>query len=409
MIPILFEHNATTFTGHGLGDLVDTISCVVKQSDTHEFELEMRYPWDGAMASMLTTNRLIYAKVNNLTHHLSPKSAPYQAFRIYSCDKESAGYLDIKAQHISYDLANIFIMPYDTSSYGPNCYGKHYDYVTGWVSSPYDLLNYINNNNFVISGTNLFTITQGYYPMSPIGSDFQIMAPRSVRSLLFDSKDSLIANFGGMCGFDNYSLSFYGLRDPYTPSIKATIEYGVNLIDFKQETNNAEMITGILPYYSGKDPRYEEYNSVVYGQVINASGTFDRQVILPVDLSQPINDAGISGGGFGTIYDSVSGRYIDVPEVDTFGQQWAQINKLGVPKINITLDYYHIPDETISLYDRIRVYFKKMDISTDSIVTSTTYDVLNERNVEIELGHSKASKRYYDEYDSYRGKAPLHG
>ena len=83
MIPILFEHDATVFTGHGLGDLVETIACSVKQSDTNEFELELKYPVTGRLFSELTPNRIIYAKVNNNKSTPALRTAPYQALCIY--------------------------------------------------------------------------------------------------------------------------------------------------------------------------------------------------------------------------------------------------------------------------------------------------------------------------------------
>lgn len=407
MIPILFEHDATVFTGHGLGDLVDTISCVVKQTETNEFELELKYPMDGRLFKEIRPNRIIYAKVNNnknTTFVLSGATLPYQAFRIYSCEKEFSGYITVKAQHVSYDLANVFIMPYDTSYDSYNYYGKPVDNTGGYVYNPARLIDLIYDPRFLVSGTNPFEIrTIDYNYIN--NETFTIKEPRSVRSLLFDSQDSLIANFGGRCAYDNFKLRFYGY---ISPEIKATIEYGHDLIDVQQENNITEMITGIIPYYTGKDPRYTDSDyhgpdSIIYGQPIYASGNFERQVVVPVDVTSKITDAGLSNGGYNTVYDSATGKMIDVPNVDTFGQAWAQENELGVPEVNITLDYARI-NADIQLYDLVRVYFDKLGIDTTAIVSSTEYDVLTERCMTIELGKSKAYNEYYDFSKDFRGK-----
>ena len=408
MIPILFEHDATEFTGHGLGDLVDTISCIVKQNETNEFELELKYPVTGRLFSELTPNRIIYAKVNNnknTAFTLSPQTLPYQAFRIYGYEKELAGYISIKAQHISYDLANVFIMPYDkTYATRYNYYGKPYDNASGHVYSPSSLITMINDSSYLISGTNQFTISAETW--STIRNKaMSVMEPRSVRSLLFDSDNSLVANFGGICCYDNFKLRFYS--GPGN-QISTTIEYGDDLIDFQQEHNIAEMVTGIIPYYMGKDPRYEDDSewggpdSIIYGQPIYAEGTFEHPVVVPVDVSSDISRDGKSGGGYDTEYDSVTGKMIYIPEVDTYGQRVAQNSELGVPEVSISLDYAHIHGD-IKLYDIVRVYFKKLGIDVKAMVSSTSYDSLAERTTSVEIGRSKEYRQYYDFGNAFRG------
>lgn len=429
MIPILFEHDAMTFEGHGLGDLVDAISCVVKQSDTNEFELEMQYPVTGRLFHELKVNRIIYAQVNNgniKTFALVTSTISYQAFRIYGFEKTIDGTITVKAAHISYDLAHVYVMPggltwgsedewwyHDHDAYGPP-YGVPFG--GGYVSSPNDLLKYFKKEN-IISGENKFNIVINDSMSSGISNEsFTIDEPRSIRSLLFDTDKSLTANFGGICGYNNFTLVFYGSPSNY---IAANIDYGDSLIDLTQEENIGELVTGILPFYRGEDARwkvrdnyYGKSDSIVYGEVIRAEGTFERENIIPVDVSGEINSDGLSNGGFSTIQDSVTGKIIDVPNVDEYGRKWFKKNEIGVPEVNITLDYAYLATNVflgrnIMLYDVIRVRFTKLGIDTTARVTSTTYDVLREQNTEIELGKSKAHGLYYSEYNfgnEYRGK-----
>ena len=400
MIPILFEHDAKTFTGHGLGDLIDAISCIVKQTDTSEFELEMKYPIDGYLASELIANRIIYAKVNNSKYEVeftySGTSAKKQAFRIYAIEKELSGYVTVKAQHISYDLMQVYLAP--LSDWPTGYYGTPIIHLS--ASSPDEIIQWINNSSYICLGTNEFTITSsGYGPETWRDEYVTAYEPRSIRSLLFDSNNSLIANFGGVCAFDNFNIRF--IRNP-SNTISAHIDYGDDLIDLSQENNISEMITGILPYCIGKDfvyfddDSYSGTESIVFGDIVYAEGSFERQRIVPVDLSSYFNvnkNDPMDNKWSNLIYEQWNGKYIYKPDINGIARQYAKTIELGVPDINITVDHVNTIN-SISLYDLVRVHFNKLGIDINARVVTTEYDVLNERNTKIEIGKSKASRNY---------------
>lgn len=411
MIPILFEHDAKVFTGHGLGDLIDAISCVVKQTDTNEFELEMKYPVDGYLFSELTENRIIYAKVNNNESKgiYFGKSTEKQAFRIYAIEKEFAGYVDVKAQHISYDLNNVYLAP--LTDWPTGYYGTPIIHVS--ASSPSDIIQWINNEDYIISGTNEFTITaSGYGPGTWHDMYVTAYEPRSIRGLLFDSDNSLISNFGGVCSFDNYNIRF--IKD-LANNIAADIDYGDDLIDLTQEQNISEMITGILPYCIGKDPVYfddDSYSgteSIIFGDIVYAEGTFERQKIVPVDLSSYFNvnkNDPMDSKWSNLIYEQFNGKYIYKPDINGIARQYAKTIELGVPDINITIDHANTINP-ISLYDLVRIRFKKLGIDINARVVTTEYDALREKNLQIEVGKSRASSNYNSSFlfgNEYKGK-----
>ena len=99
MIPILFEHDAVSFEGHGLGDLIDCISCESAVTDEGEYELQFEYPIGSELFPELKLNRIVLAKVNDFQNP--------QAFRIYSYEKEIKGIVKVNCQHLSYDLSRI--------------------------------------------------------------------------------------------------------------------------------------------------------------------------------------------------------------------------------------------------------------------------------------------------------------
>lgn len=406
MIPILFEHNATTFTSHGLGDLVEAISCATKMADTNEFELEMQYPMNGRLFNQLKVNRIIYARVangDNMSFTVVPHIIPFQAFRIYALEKEMAGYVTVRAQHISYDLADVYVM--NTGSGESGYYGTPAPHFRS--TNPESILTLIRNKR--ISGTNNFTLsTDGAYTNTPSYEPVTAESPRSARSLLFDSSNSLIANYGGICCFNSFNIKFYATVPDI---IAATIEYGDELVDFSQEQNISEMYTAILPYSIGRDWAYfndDSYNgddSIVYGSIINAPGTFDRQRIMPVDLTEYFNvdkNNPTDDKWSNLNYISFGGKNIYVPDINGVAARYVKNTDFGIPEINITLDYAH-SNINVNLYDQVRIRFVKLGIETVSRVASVTYDVLNERNREIEIGRSKSSMWKYSN-EEYSGK-----
>ena len=279
MIPILFEYNATTFTGKGLGEIVDAISCTVNAADDSTYELELHYPMTGKMLSDLTINRIIVAKPDYF--HAN------QAFRIYGYSKNIDGELTVKAQHISYDLSQVIFHPY-WSSY-PEYMGRpcHLGYHT-----PSELLQDLKNVNYLPLGQHNFTFRSSFYTSDiPFDAMVVVEEPTTARNVLFGSSNSFLSVYGGVCMFDNYVLNFTPNPGYVTDKI---IDYGVDLIDVEQEENIANMYTGILPYYIGKDRRYDgqsDWNgpqSVVIGNPAYVSGTFQRHRVLPLNVNDDL-------------------------------------------------------------------------------------------------------------------------
>lgn len=380
MIPILFEYNATTFTGKGLGEIVEAIECTVKAADDSSYELELLYPMTGKMLSDLKINRIIVAKPDY--YHQN------QAFRIYGYSKDIEGMLTVKAQHISYDLSQVLFHPY---------WSAYSDYqgrpVYGSFWSPGELLQALKNTNYLINGQHNFTFGDHYgYKAYPYQANVRVDEPTTARNVLFGSSNSLLSEFGGACVFDNYNLNFYS--DPgYATSY--VIDYGVDLIDLEQEENIANMYTGILPYYIGKDRSHEGESdwggpqSVVIGNIAYASGTFQRHHILPLNVNDHFGDTDIIDMD---IWGDVlpGDEWIPTKSVVTnVGKQiMKSSNSYGVPEVSLKVNSAYISND-VKLYDIITVRFVKFGINVRSRVNSITYDTLNEHVQEIELGKTR--------------------
>ena len=108
MIPILYDAGETAFATNGLGGLSDAITCKVTEERNGAYELEMQYPVDGRHFSDITHSRIIWA--------VPADGKPGQPFRIYKITKPLNGKCTIYAEHISYQLNHIPVMPFTATS-----------------------------------------------------------------------------------------------------------------------------------------------------------------------------------------------------------------------------------------------------------------------------------------------------
>ena len=326
-------HSARTFDSYGLGALTDCISCEVTEERNGEYELFMEYPLDGIHFKDIEARCVIMAKPN---YNDSP-----QAFRIYKIEARLDGGLNIYAQHISYDLSGVPIKSVTATSCSQAC--------SKLIS------NALIETPFTI-GTTVGTL-----------ADFKVDEPSSVRSWFGGREGSLLDVYGGEWGYDNYSCTLYSARGT---NRGAVIRYGKNLIDLNQETNIAEMYTGVLPFWKN-----DETNERVETNIINVAGQFDYRKILVLDLSLDFDNKPTQA------------------QLKAKAESYITTNDIGRPKVNITLDWVQVGELTdrVDLCDTVTVIFEKLGIETTAKCISTTWDVLKDRYKEIEIGDAKAN------------------
>lgn len=333
MIPILFDSDATSFEGHGLGDLIDCIECKSIMSEEGEWEIEFRYPATGAHFSELVYGRLVLVKANHYQEN-------YQAFRIYKIEKTINGIATIFAEHISYDLTWIPVTPF-TATTATNA------------------INAIKNNSII---SHEFTLSTDL----SVTEEFKLTEPSSFRKVLLDGDESIKGKYGGNLIFDNFNITLkqYGGEDR-----EVSIDYGVDLIDLDQEINNSEMITGVLPYYRKND----DNNTCILGTVQEVGVGYVRQQIIPLDLTEYFPNSEPSSS-----------------ELNAKARSWMQAENVGEPEISLRVNYAWLGQD-VRLYDAVRVRMLKLGIDVKSQVSKYTYDCLKERPVEIEVGKTKDS------------------
>ena len=322
-----------SFDTYGVGKLTDCISCEVKEERNGEYELTLTYPMGGVHYSEIEDRSIILAKPN-YTDGL-------QAFRVYLITATIDGMLEVHAQHLSYDLSGIPVVPFTAQNCAAACAGLVSHAV---VDCPFQV------------NTTVPTI-----------ADFKVDAPSSLRSWFGGREGSLLDVYGGEWGYDNYTCTLWKDRGANRGVV---IRYGKNLLDINQERNISETYTGVLPFWMDT-----EGGNIVRAGIVNVAGTFNYRKILVLDLSSDFEEKPTAA------------------QLTARARQYITANDIGRPNVNITLDWVQVGELTdrVDLCDTVTVIFEKLGIQTTAKCISTTWDVLADRYTALEIGDAKAN------------------
>ena len=322
-----------SFDTYGVGKLTDCITCEVKEERNGEYELTLTYPMDGVHYSEIEDRSIILAKPN-YTDGL-------QAFRVYLITATIDGMLEVHAQHLSYDLSGIPVVPFTAQNCAAACAGLVSHAV---VDCPFEV------------NTTVPTI-----------ADFKVDAPSSLRSWFGGREGSLLDVYGGEWGYDNYTCTLWKDRGANRGVV---IRYGKNLLDINQERNISETYTGVLPFWMDT-----EGGNIVRAGIVNVAGTFNYRKILVLDLSSDFEEKPTAA------------------QLTARARQYITANDIGRPNVNITLDWVQVGELTdrVDLCDTVTVIFEKLGIQTTAKCISTTWDVLADRYTALEIGDVKAN------------------
>lgn len=346
MKPILFDKSANTFTTNGLGRL-DAISCKVTEERNGMYILEMQIAESANHAGEIEMSSIIVAKPS--------QGASNQAFRVYKITKPINGIFTVLADHISYQLSYIPVMPFS---------------ITASAFAANQTLQALKTN---AAESCPFTFTTD---VTTIAS-YKQTAPASLRSRLGGVEGSVLDQFGGEYEWDNYDVKLWKNRGVTTPTV--SLRYGKNITDLNQEEKIENTITGIVPYWQDS----EGENTITLPEKVIDSPTasnypFKRTV--PYDFSQSFDEDIVPTEG----------------QLRAKAQAYVAQSGIGIPAVSIKLSFINLADteeykeiaalQNVKLCDIIGVYFEKLDISTTAKVVKTVYDTLAERYVSIEIG-----------------------
>ncbi|MBO4604389.1 MAG: FtsX-like permease family protein [Clostridiales bacterium] len=244
MKPILFDKTDTTFTTQGLGRLSDAISCKVAEERNGAYELEMEYPIDGIHWNDVQVSRIIVAKPND--------SSDPQAFRIYRISKPLKKRCMVYAEHISYQLSFIPVMPFTAQSFALA--------LDGMVSHAAESCPFTVWTDKVVTG------------------EYSVSVPTSFRALLGGQAGSVLDVYGtAEYEFDNYVIKAHLNRGINRGVV---LRYGKNITDISNSEvtgdtyeekirSKAEIKMAEAMIKNGVS--YMEYAIEVDGQMISGS------------------------------------------------------------------------------------------------------------------------------------------
>lgn len=327
-------------TSNGLGQ-IQPLSCIVSEELNGIYECEFTVPTTDKHYSDLKTSGLIKVMVGDGSE---------QIFRIYSISEPINFVVEVKAQHITYDLSKIPVKPFTA---------------TGAVNVKNQMLaNIIGSYDFTMS-TDITNTT----------STFKLGIPRSFRECLGGWEGSILDVFHPEYEWDNLEVKMLARRGADN---NVRISYGKNLTDFRQEQNNENVYDAVYGYAVVDDVTYEA--SGIY----NKTGAAKPKV-LNVDFSSKYETG-------------------DVPtaaELLSYATSYATNNDIEVPKVNIEISFVplwqsdeyknFLPLERVSLGDTVHVYFDKLGVEASARVIKTEWNVLTQKYDSIELGSAKAN------------------
>ena len=349
MNPILFAKDATQFNTNGIGRL-EAINCIVTEERNGIFELEMTIAETALHAAEIEMQSIIMAKV--------PDKQNLQAFRVYKLTKPINGIFKVLAQHISYQLSFIPVMPFSVLAGTGACASTLAGLKTNAVEDcPF---------TFTTDVTTINSYTQ--------------TSPASLRSRLGGVEGSVLDQFGGEYSWDNYNVSLLNHRGVTTPTV--TLRYGKNITDLNQEENIADTITGIVPFWEASDG---DGLVTLPEKVIESShaSAYPFKRTVPYDFSSEFREEPTQA------------------QLRAKAQAYMNAAGVGIPKVSIKVSFISLVDteefkdiaalQNVNLCDNVGVYFEKLGISTTAEIVKVVYDVLLEKYDSVEIGSLRSN------------------
>lgn len=341
MIPILYESTETAFTSNGLGRLRDCIDCKCSEERNGIYEVDFSYPVDGANFDLIQCGRII-----GVTHD---DTGMIQPFDIVSYSKPISGVVSFHAVHISYRQRGIVAS-------GTN------------INSLADAFAVLTSS---AQPSNPFTY-EADFTSSAYASSFD-GTPRSVRQFLGGIEGSILDAYGGEYEFDRFRVILHQSRGQLRDFV---IRYGVNLLDYKDDTDYSETYTSCVPYWRGND---NGQDVTVVGNRVDLGGTAynGQNICASIDLSDKFENAPTTA------------------ELETLALNLMRSKQTNLPAQNIAVDFVRLQDMgyegldnllQCNLCDSIKVEFPRYGMSGTYKIVKTVWDVLADKYDSMELG-----------------------
>ena len=337
MIPILYEKDETAFASNGLGRLRDCISCVVSEERNGIYECDFEYPIDGANADLIQVGRII-----GVTHD---ETGDIQPFDIVSYSRPIEGVVTYHCTHISYRQSYITVTGSNINSLSD----AFTLFASGVPSNPFSYQSDKSSSGFLACADG---------------------TPRSVREMLGGIEGSILDAYGGEYEWNKWQVILHSARGQLRDF---SIRYGVNMVDYTDETDIEGSYSSCVPYWTDGE------NKVIGSRQDSGSQTItNRGECVPLDVSDKFESQPTKA------------------QVESAGLSYMSSNNTFRPSQTIHVEFVRLQDmgEALgyqnllqcSLCDIITVYFPDYNSSGQYKIVRTEWDVLQGKYQSMELG-----------------------
>ena len=337
MIPILYDKNETAFSSNGLGRLRDCISCVVTEERNGIYECDFEYPVTGAHYNEIQLGRIV-----GVTHD---DTDDIQPFDIVSFSKPINGVVTFHCVHISYRQSYMTVTGSGISS----------------LADAFTLLATAEPDNPFTYWTDM---SSSAYMACADG------LPKTVRSMLGGIEGSILDTYGGEYEWDRFKVKLWSSRGA---DRNFTIRYGVNMLEYNDETDAQGTYSSCIPYWTDGTntvigDRVDSYGSTVTG----------RGECVPLDLSDKFETQPTKAQ----------------VEAEALSQMSAKNPFLATQTINVSFVRLQDMGEYESLgsllqcrlCDTVKVMFHDYGTTGQFKIVKTVWNVLLDRFESMELG-----------------------
>lgn len=345
MIPTLYDKTGAV----KIGDLTDTIECLVEEERNGLFELTMVYPATDSIVESIQQEAIVVADANDYLKN--------QKFRIYNIRKLMANRIEICARHISFDLAFDWVDSISVEN----------------QSCEYALNTIFKNSQFCKN-------FKGYSDI--INAQDYKMNKATCLEAIGGERGSIIDTFGTGAEIlrDNTEIHVLNRRGRDNDVV---IEYRKNLTGLEIEEDTTDLVTRIMPYavYTSEDnEEVEVRGDFVDSPLIN---NFAHPYVKYIDYSDKFEDD----------EKPTKEKLIELAKKEYIN------NKLDIPKCNFKIEFiplskcvgYEGLEDRINLCDTVTVKDTRYGLDTQAKVIKVTYNTLRDRYESMELGEPKTT------------------
>lgn len=352
MIPILYSADEKDFSTQGLGLLSDIQKADVTEQRNAEYYLEFSVPVFSKMFKEIKLERLVKVDDHN---------SEDQLFRIKKIDTPSKGLCDVYAEHISRDIEGYTIKP------EVNIAGPAQQALEIWRK------NLVEKDKVkVFSDITTDTPTKRWF-IDEMENPFFCLGGK---------EGSILQLYKGEYQFDNLTVKLLKSRGFNTG---ASITYGRNMSDMKQDESIEEIANSIYPFAwkeqeSGESEKEREMIVLdpLYVDGPHIDKYAERRVMF-VDFSDK--------------------KPKDKVALEKLAERYVKDNNVGAPKVG--MDVSPILNgqiakglelekfERVNLCDIVTVKYYQLGIDVQAKVNEVTYDVLAQKFSNYRLGDER--------------------